>query len=351
MRAVAFTRNGHGSAQLDGVQVERRRPRWVVSNTPVDPAMPRELERDLEDWRPDILVAHTPVPFPAEVAARAARRAGIPYVVTYHAGRLEGGSPLLDAMAAVDRATAQRRMLAEATRLIAVSPFVRDRALRRWRARCHVIPPGVDARRFQPAPPSGERSVLLVAPLDRAYRWKGVDVLWQAMRRVRAEVPDATLTLVGTGDRLAEFADRARREGVTSRVRLPGRVAPEALVQEYQRAAVAALPSTSEAESFGMVLAEANACARPVVASNIGGIPGFVRDGDNGLLAQPGDPRSLADALVRVLRDPALAERLGQQGRVRVVADHDWDKLAARTERVLLDASQAPGRAPLARAA
>jgi glycosyltransferase involved in cell wall biosynthesis len=272
------------------------------------------------------------------MAFRAARRAGVPFVATYHAGRLRGSSPLRAVAAAADRATFERAMLKGSRRLVAVSPYVRDHALRRWSERVAVIPPGVDHERYRPN--GVERSaagVLFVGPLDSSYRWKGVDVLVDAMQAVRKSRPDATLTLVGEGDRHREFARRAR---VDPLLRVLRRLPDDAIIEEYRKASVLALPSTSDAESFGMVLAEANACGAPVVASRIGGIPSFVRECDNGLLVRPGDARELADRLLRVIDDPAGAREMGQRGRERVVAEHDWDDLARRSEAVLLDAAR-----------
>ncbi|MHB8633742.1 MAG: glycosyltransferase, partial [Thermoplasmatota archaeon] len=88
-------------------------------------------------------------------------------------------------------------------------------------------------------------------------------------------------------------------------------------------------------EAFGMVLAEANSCARPVVGTRIGGIPHFVRPGENGLLANPGDPRDLARALGDLLAHPDEARAMGERGRQRVLRDHDWDTLVVECERVL----------------
>lgn len=332
VQALAFTRRRLPNAERAGVAVERVAPPLVVGNTPVDPAFPDRVDRALRDWEPDLVVAHAPVPFPAQAAYRAARRRRVPFVATYHAGRLRGSSPTLDAVATLLRPTLERAMLEGAARLIAVGPYVRDHALARHRRRVTLVPPGVDARRFAPngAPPGP--NLLFVGPLDRAYRWKGVDVLWQAFEIVRRRVPAARLTLVGDGDRGPEFARKAR--AARGAVRVRARISDLALVGEYRRAAVVVLPSTSDAESFGMALAEANACGRPVVASRIGGLPDFVRDGRNGLLARPADPTDLAAKIVRLLEDPELGRRMGRRGRARVLRHHDWDRLARRTERV-----------------
>lgn len=343
VRAVAFTMRAAGEEVHGGVGLRRVRAAFRLSQTPLDPGFLTLLGREIAAFAPDVVLAHTPVPFPAEMASLAAERAGVPLVVTYHAGKLEGGTRFLDALAAMDRATFEARMLAKARRLIAVSPFVRDGVLGAHRSKVTVIPPGVDAARFAPGRAADPGRILFVGPLDRGYRWKGLDTLWEAFTRVRRAVPEATLTLVGDGDRRAEFEQRAMCDGLRDAVHVAGRLPLDGLVRAYQGAAVAVLPSTSRAESFGMVLAEANACGRPVVGSRVGGIPDFVRHGDNGLLAEPGDPGDLARMLVQLLRDPARAEAMGAAGRARVLREHGWDALAARTLVVLDNAVDRAG--------
>lgn len=335
----AFTNEGAASGERAGVQVHLRKPALRLGNTPLHARFGSEVRRSIERHRPDVVLAHTPVPFPAEMAYRAARRAGIPFVVTYHAGRLQGSSPFLSGLAAIDRATLERQMLAGSKRLIAVTTYVRDNALSRHRDRVSIVPPGVDHDRYSPdGAAKSTAGILFVGPLDRSYRWKGVDVLWDAFQAVRRARPDATLTLVGRGDRHDEFQRRAQTDATLV---VKGRLSEADLIQEYRKAAVLALPSTTDAESFGMVLAEANACGTPVVASRIGGIPCFVRDGDNGWLARPGDAKDLADRLLQVIEDPEDARSRGAQGRRRVVAEHDWDALARQTRSVLEDATSA----------
>ncbi len=340
VHAVSFTTHQAGRQTRAGVTVQRVDPLLCLGNTPIHPTFLGTVTDAIDRVQPDVVVAHTPVPFPAEMAYLAASKAQVPIVVTYHAGRLQGSTPWLDTLASLDRVTLEGRMLTGADQLIAVGPYVRDNALAGHREKVTVIPPGVDTDRFTPGGasdgPSGGSNILFVGPLDTAYRWKGVDVLWEAFERVHRQIPEATLTLIGKGDRFDAFAKRA--EPLGDAVRLLGRVPDDQLIAEYRDAAIAVLPSTTDAEAFGMVLAEANACGTPVVASDIGGIPDLVRDGDNGLLARPGDPDDLAGRLLQLLEDPAAADRMGQRGRARMVCDHDWDDLATATERVLAEA-------------
>lgn len=335
VEVLAFTKDKEGSEVREGVHVRRVPTRLRLGNTPLDPGFFQKVRRRIRAFGPDLMVAHTPVPFPAEMAYLAARKEGVPFVTTYHAGRLLGSAPHLQAFAAFDRMTFERAMLGGSAGLVAVSPFVRDNALAAHKERTRVVPPGVDRSVFSPRGRTDGRTILFAGPLSRSYHWKGLDVLLSAFRIVKQRMPEARLMLVGEGDRMEEL----ERFGATmGGVSLPGRLSERRLVEAYRRSAVTVLPSTTPAESFGMVLAEANACGRPVVGSRIGGIPHLVRHGDNGLLAEPGDPADLAERLLEVLADPREAARMGARGRRRIAADHDWDRLTSATEEVLEDA-------------
>ncbi|MFF5939048.1 glycosyltransferase, partial [Streptomyces sp. NPDC012508] len=97
-----------------------------------------------------------------------------------------------------------------------------------------------------------------------------------------------------------------------------------------RNAAVLVLPSLTAAESFGMVLVEAMACATPVVGSDAGGIPYVIADKITGLIVPHGNPKALATACERVLRDGELADRLGAAGRQRAVERYAWPALTDR---------------------
>ncbi len=349
---ATMTREGHPSYQAgahdEGVHIHRTKARIKIGNTPIDPRYSHLIRQGIRQLEPDVIVAHCPVPFAAEAAYNEASRCGLPFITTYHAGRLRGSSFMLEAVARVLDATIERRMLAGSAGLIAVSPYVRDHALGEHGHRARVIPPGVDTNIFTPTsehvldeglePASAGPNILFVGPLARAYRWKGIDVLCQAFQTIQKTLPRATLTLVGKGDRSPEFHRLANTSGGS--IQVHDWLSQTQLADAYRRADVVVLPSLTDAESFGMVLAEANACATPVVASNIGGIPDFVRDGDNGLLARPGDARDLAQKIQAVLKDPDEAHAMGKRGQRRVETDHNWDTLAIDTEHVLRRAAR-----------
>ena len=316
---------GHTASPLDEVGADgvRRvgvRPSVKLSNTPLSPAFLRAVRRLVRESRPDVVNGHAPVPGAAEMAWWVARRERVPFALTYHAGALLAGHPALALPARAHRATVERAMIASADARIAVSDYV---AREVFAGRPHALaPPGVDVARFTPGGAPEPGRVLYVGPVSRAYAWKGLATLADAMDIVRERVPDARLRAVGDGD----LAGRYRARGVE----VVGRVDDARLVEEYRAASVVALPSLTPAESFGMALAEANACGRPVVGSRVGGIPCFVRHGENGLLAEPGDAASLAARLAKLLSDEALAARMGATGRALVEREHRWEDVAAR---------------------
>ncbi|MHB8634730.1 MAG: glycosyltransferase family 4 protein, partial [Thermoplasmatota archaeon] len=242
IQALAFTRTGLASTVHEGVAVTRRTAPFHLGNAPVDPGFAAAVRTAIRDFRPDVVWAHTPVPFPAEAAFFAARALGTPFVLTYHAGRLSASTALLRPLAAMHRMTLQRRMLQGSAQIMAVSPFVRDHALSAERHRVVVVHPGVDSGRFAASPLATGGNVLFVGPLASSYRWKGLDTLWDAFLIVRRRFPGASLTLVGQGDRLPALRRLAARQRID--VRFAGSLTDEALVQAYHAARIVVLPST-----------------------------------------------------------------------------------------------------------
>lgn len=179
--------------------------------------------------------------------------------------------------------------------------------------RVHVAPSGVDLDFFAPQPlPTGPSPEVLF--VGRLVEKKGLDVLLEAWPLVRRAVPGARLRVVGGGP-LEDAVRAAAPDGVTLRLGTAGR---EHVRDALARATVVCTPSRTgadgDAESLLYVNLEAQAMGRPVVSTRHGGVPEFVDDG--GLLVPEGDAPALADALVSVLRDRALAERLAAAGPV-----------------------------------
>jgi glycosyltransferase involved in cell wall biosynthesis len=280
-----------------GLPVIRLGTWCTLSNTPVNPLWWWQLPRMLSRLGIDVVNAHAPVPGLADVAAF---RSPAPVVLTYHAGSLVKGDHPVDGLLRGYERRVLPRVFARCAELVAVSPV----SLAHATGRARLVPPGVDGRVFRPSGAPRERRVLYVGRVEQTSRWKGLHVLVESLARLRELVPDVKLEVVGDGGDVEALRRRAAAMGVGGLLEWAGRVDHDALPVYYQRAGVTVLPSLTEAESFGMVLAEALACGCPVVGSDVGGIPFVVRDGIDGRLVPPGDPTALAEAIAGVLADP-----------------------------------------------
>jgi glycosyltransferase involved in cell wall biosynthesis len=169
-----------------------------------------------------------------------------------------------------------------------------------------------------PRAPLGDPPVAAFA--GRLVRKKGADVLLRAFARVRRELPEARLVVVGDGPERPGLERLVRDLGLGGAVTMCGRLSRDEAADRLDGAWVQVVPSRYQ-EPFGVVILEAMARGTAVVASRTGGIPEIVRDGETGLLVPPEDEDALAGALLAVLGDRALAERLGRAGR-RVAAAH-----------------------------
>ena len=272
------------------------------------------------------------------VALAVARRRGLPLVVYAHGEEITAWSRR------PRRRVAMRHVYRRADAVIANSAFTRGRlrALGVAPERIHVIHPGVDAARFTPGPrepalleaagiPPGARLILSVGRLSPR---KGFDQVIRALPALVARGLDVHHAIVGIGEDEAHLRQVAREAGVAGRVHLLGHVPPEDLPRWYRACDVFAMPNRpvgADAEGFGMVYAEAAACARPAVAGRHGGTGDAVLDGITGLRVDGEDLDAVAAALAWLLEDRALAEAMGRAGRARVERELAWERVAERT--------------------
>lgn len=240
------------------------------------------------------------------------------------------------ALRAIERALARRF----STRVVITSDavgrlFERDGALP---ANVVKIPNGVDVRRFRPGASDRVRrdfGIAAGAPLIGAAArmdvWKGLDDFIEAAAIVARARPQARFVIAGGPIEGLEayeqtLASLARDRGLDGVLHFAGwRYGPDAMPAFYQSLDICVLPSR-EAEPFGLVVLEAMASARPVIATAHGGPLEIVRDGETGVLVEPRNPAAMASAIVALVDDPARASAMGRAGRERVTAEYDIDR-------------------------
>lgn len=291
-------------------------------------ADPRLRGRIIELFRAqpfDVLHVHEPL-MPL-VPWLALRHSPAPIVATFHVHREHGHSwyPRL------------RWLLAPLVRRIsvrlAVSEAARRTVARDFPGRYAIVPNGIDCARFeQPRerPPEMRGSGPFVLSVGRLEPRKGVGALIAAMRLVRERIPAARLVVVGDGPDRNALDSGARQAGVD--VSFAGRVSDDAL-PAYYRAADVVCSVPVGGESFGIVLLEAMAAGRPIVATRIEGYTELLAGANAGPLVAIGNPVELAGAIADLLADPERRRTLAGRG-AAFAAQYDWRTIAKRLEAI-----------------
>ena len=285
----------------------------------------------------DVIHAHWAIPTgPAAVSA--ARRLGLPSVITMH-----GGDVYVNPEQGYDFPTrwyvrpALRWTLRKAGALTAITEDCRQHALRAGAPSrsIHLVFNGTDLRRFSPAPAGTvdpRFGPTMIFACRQLFPRKGIRFLVEAAAQLKPRFPDLKVVVAGDGFERPELIALAERLGIARDVTFLGWVPNSELPQYYRAAALSVIPSLEE--GFGIPAAEAMGCETAVVASDAGGLPEVVEQGVTGLIVPRGDANALAGAIGELLADPARRRRMGQAGRERALRLFDWDRSAEQFEQI-----------------
>jgi glycosyltransferase involved in cell wall biosynthesis len=293
-----------------------------------DPRTLWRLVREVREYRPDILHPHD---YKTDVlAVLLGRWFRIPVVTTMHGYVTRGGR--LEAYYLVDR-WALRRM----DHVIAVSEDLYRAALDSHvpPARCTLIENAIDTQQYARRHPVAAAKArlgfdpgrLLIGAVGRLSAEKGFDVLIRAADRLLREGLDVGLEIVGEGPDRPALESLIAELGRTDRIHLLGYRSDT--MEVYQ--AMDAFALSSLREGLPNVLLEAMALEVPVVATRVAGVPRLIRDGEDGILVEPGSAEELAGALGRLLRDDGLSRAVGAAGRRTIEARYSF---AVRMQKV-----------------
>ncbi len=308
-------------------------------------ALLRLTRRERQGHPFDLIHAHWVIPNGPTAALAAGRRA-LPLVVSLHGSDvyLPERKPWLRPVV--------RWTLRRASAITACSADLarRAQALGAPAGRLTVIPYGADPQTFHPADPAERertRAELGLAPgeplllaVGRLVRKKGFDILLRALPRVVQEVGPVHLLIAGRGDLREELSSLAGRLGVQNYVNFVGAVERDRLPALFRSCDLLAVPSMHDergnVDGLPNVVLEGMASGVAIVASDVAGIPQVISSGETGLLVPEKDPEALAAAIVRLLREPELRARLGQEARRRVEERLNWPAVARQFEQVYM---------------
>lgn len=354
---AAFAYLVKGLIEIDGLQVHiltragQKRPgqdRVEQNGVTVHPlpALPRfefarnyrtyqsHVNRALSQIQPDVVHAQD-----ATEHAYVALRLGYPTVVTVHGIRREDsrhmGSLARRARNQIHSLVIERYNLRHTRHLIAISRYVTDYFSSQLRpdVQVHYVPNAIDGSYFELADTADGHTLLFAG---RVIPRKRVLDLVQAFAEIAGQVPLAQLRIAGECSSAATYVEDIhqfiRKADLQDRVHLLGPLPEDAILREFAGCDVLALPSIQE--TAPMVIAQAMAAGKTVVATRVGGIAEMVSDGETGVLHEVGDVPNLADALQRLLQDDSLRGRMGEAGKLKAEANYRASIVAQRTYQV-----------------
>ncbi len=267
---------------------------------------------------------------------------GVPYLFFNH------GEDISVSRRSREMAWMTRRVMASARGALGNSFNTRRLLIEEWgypAERIGVIQPGVDATRFVPAERDevvraelGWAGRTVILTVGRLQKRKGHDTMIRALGAVRARHPDVLYAIIGTGEEEHSLRELAATEGHADRVQFLGGVSDERMIRCYQQCDLFALPNRTvgaDIEGFGMVLLEAQACGKAVLAGDSGGTAEAVDAPHTGRVANCDAPESLAAAVNEMLADRTELIAMGRRGRAWVTERFDWPLVAERAAAVI----------------
>jgi len=293
-----------------------------IARVPVSPWLPFQMKKILNVEKFDILHLHEP--FTPMVSLSALLQSQTVNVGTFHAchnkSRGYGASkPLLSSW------------LKRLNGKITVSQPALDHISRYLPSDYHIIPNGIATDRFSPEGPIREEftddklNILFVGRLEKR---KGLKHLLLASNIIKKKFPNFRVIVVGPGTRLRPGYEELIRDLNLDNVVFTSFVSDTELPQYYRSADIFCAPATG-GESFGIVLLEAMACGKPVVASNIDGYASVLKHNEEGLMVPVGDEEALASALLSLLENPSLREKMGNKGKIKAER-YSWPNVSCQ---------------------
>ena len=323
--AFAETEKRSCTELIDGVKVHRMGSMGVVKGVPISLSMPRQV-RDMIDA---FDLVHLNFPNPLSELTYLAYCRHKRAVMTYHSD-IYRQKILLSLYGPVIY-----RVLGHMSTIIATSPkyILSSPFLHRFASRCQVIPMPIDTEWLskvskQEVEEMRAKYGSFVLYTGRLVYYKGVSHLINAISRLN----DVTLVIVGRGDLDSKLKKQVRELGLEKKVHFLGKISDEILRVMYHACTCFVLPSIARSEAFGIVLAEAMACGKPVISTELDTGTSFVNiDGETGFVVPPQDPLLMAEKIDLLFRNIELRRKMGERARERALNNFDLCRVIQQT--------------------
>lgn len=319
--------------EFEGIRVEKIGYVGKLANTNISLRLPfKLLASDM-----NLIHTHLPTPWSADWSAIIAHIRQKPLILSYYNDIVGIGN--LEILARLYNCSILHFLLHSASRILVLQPnYIKTSPyLCRYQKKIDMLPCGVDTNRFKPLEDREiSKTLFFLGLLDEFHRYKGLDYLLFALKMIKATIPDVKLVVGGVGGLLEEYKKLAKTLGIHANVEFVGFIPDDMLCEYYNRCNLFVLPSLGYQEGFGMVLLEALACGKPVVTTSLVGIAREIQAKNLGRVIAPKSADTLAKVILELLKNEALCEKMGKNGRAMVEAQYTWDAIAARLETIYM---------------
>lgn len=310
-----------------------------IARITLSPWLSSRIKKVLD--RENFDICHLHEPLMPMLCTTVLRLSNVPSIGTFHAS---GGKPWYSFGTPVGKLIL-KKWVHKLDGKIAVSEPAMEYVHNHFPGDYTIIPNGVDSRHFSPdIPPieelnDGKLNILFIGRLEKR---KGLDYLLEAYKQIKPEIPNSRLIVIGPGIRLRKkYEKRVMRNGLEDVIFI-GYAPYRDLPRYYKTADIVCCPATGR-ESFGIVLLEAMAVGKPIIASDIQGYNSVVTHGVEGLLVPPKNAGKLAQALISLMTDESLRQQMGDKGRLKAV-EYDWEHIAQRVMNCYFSVLNGPRR-------
>src|SRR6266699_1313029 len=235
-----------------------------------------------------------------------------PFIVTEHIGFVTYKSSITNAIEKLALYTIGLITLRASDITIVLNTSV-QRWIKQYKNEVYYLPNGVDLELFD-KPPKQETSNYNLLFLGRLEKIKGVESLIQAIPFIIKVFPQTTLTIVGDGGNKTDLFNLTKNLQLEKHIQFTGWVEHKDLDTYYEKASLVVVPSIV-ADAFPLVILEAMSAGRPVIGTNIGGIPEIIDDKVDGYLVEPENPEQIADKVIKLFQEANLLKELGRNAR------------------------------------
>jgi len=318
---------------INGINIRRLKYLFKVTNTNITLTLPFEILRS----KFDIIHTHMPTPWSADISILIGKIMKKKTVITIH-NDMDKTSFLSKIITEIYLHTIFLLSLSLVDKIIIVNDEWEksfsntSNILKRYKNKISFLPNGVNNEFFKPLNIRREKdTVLFVSVLDKHHKFKGLDYLLKAIEIVKESIPDIKLIIVGEGELKKFYINIAKDLNIEKNVEFLGEKKQKDLVKLYSKSSLFVLPSI-EIEGFGIVAIESMACKTPVVVTNIVGAAKDIKENNSGLIVPPKNLQALAESIIKILKNPKLSEKMGQNGAELVKERYSWKKIAKSVE-------------------